>query len=111
MHYVDEGPRDANPVLMVHGNPTWSFYYRNLIAGLSGQHRTIAVDHIGCGLSDKPAQWSYRLQDHIENLANLVESLDLQNVTLVAHDWGGAIGLGTLPVSYTHMTLPTTPYV
>ena len=96
MHYVDEGPRDANPVLMVHGNPTWSFYYRNLIAGLADQHRTIAVDHVGCGLSDKPAQWSYRLQDHINNLANLVESLDLQNVTLVAHDWGGAIGLGTL---------------
>ena len=96
MHYVDEGPRDANPVLMVHGNPTWSFYYRNLIAGLADQHRTIAVDHVGCGLSDKPAQWSYRLQDHINNLASLVESLDLQNVTLVAHDWGGAIGLGTL---------------
>lgn len=96
MHYVDEGSRDADPILMVHGNPTWSFYYRNLVSGLSDRYRAIAVDHIGCGMSDKPANWSYRLQDHIDNLASLVEELDLKKVTLVAHDWGGAIGLGTL---------------
>jgi haloalkane dehalogenase len=96
MHYIDEGPRDGRPVLMVHGNPTWSFYYRNLVSHLSGQNRAIAVDHIGCGLSDKPADWNYRLQGHIDNLVGLVESLDLRNTTLVAHDWGGAIGLGTL---------------
>ena len=96
MHYIDEGDRDAPPVLMVHGNPTWSFYYRNLVSGLSENYRTIAVDHIGCGLSDKPKDFGYRLSDHIDNLCSLVESLDLQNVTLVAHDWGGAIGLGAL---------------
>ncbi|QEG23497.1 Haloalkane dehalogenase [Mariniblastus fucicola] len=96
MHYVDEGPRDAPPVLMVHGNPTWSFYYRNLIAGLSDRFRTIAIDHIGCGLSDKPQDYDYCLQNHIDNVCNLVERLDLQNTTLVAHDWGGAIGLGAL---------------
>ncbi len=96
MHYVDEGPRDATPLLMVHGNPTWSFYYRNLLQGLSARHRAIAVDHIGCGLSDKPADWDYCLENHIENVVHLVKSLDLQNVTLIAHDWGGSIGLGTL---------------
>ena len=96
MHYIDEGPRDGRPVLMVHGNPTWSFYYRNLVANLSDQYRAIAVDHIGCGLSDKPANWGYRLQDHIDNLVRLIESLDLRNATLVAHDWGGSIGLGAL---------------
>ena len=96
MHYVDEGDRHAPPVLMVHGNPTWSFYYRNLVDGLSDRYRTIAVDHIGCGLSDKPADFDYCLQSHIDNVASLVESLDLQNVTLVAHDWGGSIGLGAL---------------
>ena len=81
---------------MVHGNPTWSFYYRNLINGLSDQYRTVAVDHLGCGLSDKPADWDYCLQNHISNLVSLVESLDLRGATLIAHDWGGAIGLGTL---------------
>ncbi len=96
MHYVDEGDRDAPPVLMVHGNPTWSFYYRNLVKGLSDQYRTVAVDHLGCGLSDKPSDYDYCLQDHIDNLVSLVERLDLQNVTLVAHDWGGSIGLGAL---------------
>lgn len=96
MHYVDEGPKDAPPLLMVHGNPTWSFYYRNLVAGLSDQYRAIAVDHLGCGLSDKPADYDYCLQNRIDCLAELVESLDLREVTLVAHDWGGSIGVGTL---------------
>ena len=96
MHYIDQGSRDASPLLMVHGNPTWSFYYRNLVAGLSDQYRTIAVDHIGCGLSDKPADYDYCLQNRIDNLVSLIESLDLQNTTLIAHDWGGSIGLGAL---------------
>ena len=80
---------------MVHGNPTWSFYYRNLVKGLKDQNRTIAVDHIGCGMSDKPQDYPYRLENHISNLVSLVEKLDLTNVTLLAHDWGGAIGMGT----------------
>ncbi len=93
-HYVDEGAPDAAPVLMSHGNPTWSFYYRNLIQAVRDTHRGIAVDHIGCGLSEKPAEFSYRLADHIDNLVQFIEALDLQNITLVVHDWGGAIGLG-----------------
>ena len=94
MHYLDEGT--GEPLLMVHGNPTWSFYWRKLVAGLSDNYRCIAVDHIGCGLSDKPGDdYSYRLEDHIENLSYLIEALDLHDITLVVHDWGGAIGLGT----------------
>ena len=94
MNYVDEGTGD--PVLMVHGNPTWSFYWRGLISKLRATNRTIAVDHIGCGFSDKPTDYSYCLQQHIDNLCSLVDELDLSGVTLVAHDWGGAIGLGAL---------------
>lgn len=94
MHYLHEG--QGAPLLFVHGNPTWSFYWRNLILAFRGQHRCIAVDHIGCGLSDKPQDYNYMLAQRIEDLVQLVENLDLSNVTLVAHDWGGAIGLGTL---------------
>lgn len=96
MHFVDEGDENAKPLLMVHGNPTWSFYYRNLISRLSDRFRAIAVDHIGCGLSDKPSNYDYCLERNIDNLCSLVESLDLNDVTLIAHDWGGAIGLGAL---------------
>ncbi len=92
MHYLDEGT--GEPLLMVHGNPTWSFYWRTLVADLSKDYRCIVPDHIGCGLSDKPQDWSYRLEDHIENLSILIEALDLHDVTLVVHDWGGAIGFG-----------------
>jgi len=94
MHYVDEGPRGAAPVLMLHGNPTWSFLYRRLVKALSPEHRCVAPDHIGCGLSDKPQDWRYDLVGHIENLEKLVLALDLRNITLVVHDWGGPIGLG-----------------
>lgn len=91
-HYVDEG--EGSPVLMVHGNPTWSFYYRNLGNALKGNHRIVIPDHIGCGLSDKPQNFEYTLENHIENLKTLVKFLDLKNITLVVHDWGGAIGFG-----------------
>ena len=91
-HYVDEG--HGEPLLLVHGNPTWSFYWRDLIRALSARYRVIAVDHIGCGLSDKPQNYPYRLAQHVDNLGQLVEHLDLENITLLAHDWGGAIGLG-----------------
>ena len=93
LHYVDEGA--GEPLLFVHGNPTWSFYWRNLIVGLRGSWRSIAVDHIGCGLSDKPQDYNYTLQQRIDDLVTLVEHLDLTGATLLAHDWGGAIGLGT----------------
>ena len=80
----------------MHGNPTWSFYWRNLILGLRDRWRCIAVDHIGCGLSDKPQDYNYTLQQRIEDLVRLVEHLDLTGATLLAHDWGGAIGLGAV---------------
>lgn len=90
-HYIDEG---SGPVLlMVHGNPTWSFAWRAYIREFSVDHRVIAVDHMGCGFSDKPADYRYRLSQHSENLVALLDRLDLQQVTLCAHDWGGAIGM------------------
>lgn len=91
MHYVDEGGGD--PVVMVHGNPTWSFLYRHLIQGLSGKYRCIAPDHLGFGLSDKPLDWSYLPRDHAGNLDQLITKLDLKDITLVVQDWGGPIGL------------------
>ncbi|MAF66176.1 MAG: alpha/beta hydrolase [Planctomycetes bacterium] len=94
LHYVDEGPREAAPLVCVHGNPTWAFYFRRVIAALSGRHRVIALDHLGCGRSDKPADWAYRLEGHVQHLERLLVELDLQRVTLLVHDWGGAIGLG-----------------
>lgn len=92
LHYLDEGAGET--LLFVHGNPTWSFYWRKLIKPLSARYRCVAPDHIGCGLSDKPQDWSYRLEDHVANLSKLIESLDLRDVTLVIHDWGGPIGFG-----------------
>src|SRR6478672_5265812 len=94
LHYVDEGA--GEPLLFVHGNPTWSFYWRNLILGLRDRYRCVAVDHIGCGLSDKPQRYDYTLARRISDLVTVVERLDLRGTTLVAHDWGGAIGLGTV---------------
>lgn len=94
MHLVDDGA-GAPPVVMLHGNPTWSFYYRTVIAGLRDHRRVIAPDHIGCGLSDKPQDYPYTLAQHIDNLDRLlVEELALERVSLIVHDWGGAIGLG-----------------
>jgi haloalkane dehalogenase len=94
LHYLDEGV--GEPLLFVHGNPTWSFYWRNLILGLRDRHRCLAIDHIGCGLSDKPQDYNYTLAQRIDDLSKLVERLDLTGITLLAHDWGGAIGLGAL---------------
>jgi haloalkane dehalogenase len=95
LSYVDEGPRSDEAVLLVHGNPTWSFYYRKLIGQLTAAGlRCVAPDHVGMGLSDKPQDYSYRLATHIENLERLVAALGLRRVHLVVHDWGGAIGLG-----------------
>ena len=94
-HYVDEGT--GEPVVMVHGNPSWSFYYRHLIKSLSAHYQCIAVDHIGCGLSDKPTDkdYQYTLKNRIDDLEALLESLNItENITLVVHDWGGMIGMG-----------------
>jgi haloalkane dehalogenase len=92
-HYLDEGQGEA--LLLVHGNPTWSFYWRELVRRWRQRYRVIAVDHMGCGLSDKPQRYPYCLARHVDNLTTLVRRLDLNSITLVAHDWGGAIGIGT----------------
>jgi haloalkane dehalogenase len=98
LHYVDEGPRDAAPLLMLHGNPTWSYMYRVPIGVLSAAgHRCVAFDHMGFGASEKPNRpRDYTLERHVDNAVALIEALDLRDVTLVAHDWGGPIGLGAL---------------
>lgn len=90
--YVDEGT-GVRPIVAVHGNPTWSFYWRRLISHFRDRQRVLAVDHMGCGVSDKPASYAYSLQTHRDNLLRWIESLDLTDITLVVHDWGGAIGL------------------
>ena len=101
MHYVDEGPKSSSddslpePILFVHGNPTWSFHWRRLIGSLRSRYRCVAVDHLGCGLSGKPRRY-LQLDDHIRNLMALVDALQLDRLTLVAQDWGGAIGLGAM---------------
>ena len=91
MHYIDEGA--GSPILFVHGTPTWSFLYRHLVARLAPRHRVVAVDHLGFGLSDKPAAAPYEPRDHARRLVALLDSLDLTGVTLVVHDFGGPIGL------------------
>lgn len=94
MHYLDEGPRNGEPILCVHGNPTWSFIWRRLIRELSPHRRVIAIDHVGCGFSDKPQSYPYRLEQHVANLRRLIEVLNLRDITLIGHDWGGCIGMG-----------------
>lgn len=91
-HYIDQGV--GEPIVMVHGNPTWSFMFRELITEFSKTNRVLAPDHIGCGLSDKPHDFSYTLETHIDNLEAFILSKNLENITLLVHDWGGAIGLG-----------------
>lgn len=93
-HYVDEG--QGAPIVMLHGNPTWSFMYRTLIADLRDSYRVIAPDHIGCGLSDKPddTRYTYNLAQRVRDLGDLLEGVGVtRDITLVVHDWGGLIGL------------------
>lgn len=92
LHYIDQGQGDV--IVMVHGNPSWSFYYRKLITLLSKSHRVIAIDHMGCGLSDKPQSYNYCLYNHINNLDLLLRHLQIEKFSLCVHDWGGAIGMG-----------------
>lgn len=91
MHYLDEG--EGEPILFIHGTPTWSFLYRHLITALRDEYRCIAPDHIGFGLSAKPPTWGYSFADHARNLATLIERLGLRQFTLVAHDLGGPVAL------------------
>ena len=114
-HFIDEQPAGGNTssetLLCVHGNPTWSFAWRNFVKDLSKTYRVIAVDHIGCGFSDKPQDYPYTLRQHIDNLKRLIRLLDLQRITLLAHDWGGAIGMGAageLPDRFSRFVLCNT---
>lgn len=90
--YLDEGGGPV--VVMIHGNPSWSYLYRNLVSGLRDRFRCIVPDHLGCGFSDKPQAYPYRLANHIDNLERLLDHLGVTRCTLVVHDWGGAIGMG-----------------
>ena len=98
-HYLDEGPKNANdsrPTLLCsHGNPTWSFFFRSVIDAFREQYRVIVVDHIGCGLSEKPGlnKYPYSLGRRGQDLIEFVDKLGLDNIALIAHDWGGAVGM------------------
>lgn len=91
MHYIDEGEGDV--LLFVHGTPTWSFDFRRIIKSLRTRYRCIAIDHIGFGLSDKPKDFDYSTRHHSDSLMRFIEDKNLQNITLVVHDFGGPIGL------------------
>ena len=95
MHYLDEGPGDADPILLLHGEPTWSYLYRKMIPVLTAAgHRIIAPDLIGFGRSDKPAkQEDHTYKMHVDSIAELLEAIELENITLVCQDWGSLIGL------------------
>ncbi|QPC03048.1 alpha/beta fold hydrolase [Xylella fastidiosa subsp. multiplex] len=104
MRYLDEGPRDAAVVVMLHGNPSWSYYWRHLVAALRDGYRCIVPDHIGMGLSDKPGdapgvvpRYDYTLQSRVDDLDALLRHVGIDDVTpltLAIHDWGGMIGFG-----------------
>lgn len=94
MHFVDEGPRDGEVVLCLHGEPTWGYLFRHLIPVLSAAYRVVVPDHMGFGKSETPLARSYWLQDHIDNLEKFVLALDLADITLVMHDFGGPVGMG-----------------
>ena len=94
MHYADEGPCDGEVVLCLHGEPTWGYLYRRLAPVLARTHRVVIPDHMGFGKSATPPDRTYWLQDHIDNLERLVIALDLRDITLVMHDFGGPVGMG-----------------
>ncbi len=91
MHYIDEGKGET--IVMVHGTPTWSFLYRKMIKTLSKNYRCLVPDHIGFGLSDKPENFSYKPEHHARNLEKWISDMNLRNITLIVHDFGGPIGL------------------
>lgn len=95
MHYIDEGPRDADPVLLLHGEPSWCYLYRKMIPVITqAGHRAVAPDFIGFGRSDKlPKKEDYSFQFHVDTVAAFIEKLALRNVTLFGQDWGGLVGL------------------
>ncbi|MEC8157866.1 MAG: alpha/beta fold hydrolase [Pseudomonadota bacterium] len=90
-HYVDEGPRNGEVVICLHGEPTWGYLYRNFIPDLAKHYRVIVPDHIGFGKSETPKDRVYTLQTHVENLESFIEALELEDITFVCQDWGGPI--------------------
>jgi pimeloyl-ACP methyl ester carboxylesterase len=109
LHYIDEG--DGEPLLFVHGTPSWSFEWREQVRALRGRFRCIALDHLGFGLSDKPEHAAYKPEDHARRLAQFARALDLRDVTLVVHDFGGPIGVGAAleePARFTRLVLINT---
>lgn len=102
MHYLDEGPREGEVVLALHGNPSWSYYWRHLVRGLRDRYRVIVPDHVGMGLSDKPddaddalPRYDYTLQSRVDDVGALLAHLGIGGpLTLAVHDWGGMIGFG-----------------
>lgn len=90
-HYVDEGPRDGEVIVCLHGEPTWGYLYRHMIPLLAADYRVVVPDHMGFGKSETPQDRVYTLRSHVENLAALIEDLDLRDITLVGQDWGGPI--------------------
>ncbi len=93
LHYLDEGPRDAPVIVFLHGNPTWSFIWRKMIVALRDRFRCVAMDHMGMGLSDRPQRWDYTLPRHADNVEKLLDHLGVTRFSVVAHDWGGMIGM------------------
>ena len=91
MHYVDEGPRQANPIILLHGEPTWGYLYRKFIPELSKSFRVVVPDMMGFGKSETPQDKEYTLKTHVENLSRLIDHLKLTNITFVGQDWGGPI--------------------
>ena len=91
MHYVDEGPRQANPIILLHGEPTWGYLYRKFIPELSKSYRVVVPDMMGFGKSETPQDKEYTLKTHVENLSRLIDNLKLTNITFVGQDWGGPI--------------------
>jgi haloalkane dehalogenase len=93
--YVDEGPADADPILLLHGQPSWSYLYRKMIPVLvDAGHRVIAMDHIGFGRSDKPIDIEYYTYlGHVDRLEKFIHALDLEHITMFCQDWGSLIGL------------------
>ena len=91
MHYVDEGPRQANPIILLHGEPTWGYLYRKFIPELSKSYRVVVPDMMGFGKSETPQDKEYTLKTHVENLCSLIDHLKLTNITFVGQDWGGPI--------------------
>ena len=118
VHYLDEGPKDADPIFLLHGEPTWSYLFRKMIPVLTDAgHRVIVPDMIGFGKSDKfISKHDYSYEHHINIMKELVQRLDLNDTTFFGQDWGGLVGLRVVAempdrfaraVSYTHLTLPT----